>query len=110
MKKLILPVLVVFAVSACGDSKEITYTTKQEIRTFCDETETKKAVADFTLQCIKNANPISDEEPEDWILLCKRMAAETFCEAETVIIHYYREPSSSWLEEYRVERVDNEIN
>ena len=35
--------------------------------------------ADFTLKCLSNANPKSDEEPEDWILYCEDMAKRNFC-------------------------------
>ena len=44
----------------------------------CD-TSTIESRASFTLQCINNANPKSDEEPEDWIRVCKDMAEETYC-------------------------------
>ena len=44
----------------------------------CD-TSTAPIRATFTLTCISNANPKSDEEPEDWIRLCKKMADETYC-------------------------------
>ena len=40
----------------------------------------KKEQAVFVLECIKNANPKSDEEPEDWIGDCKTMSNDLFCE------------------------------
>lgn len=36
--------------------------------------------ADFVLQCANNANPRSDEEPEDMLRECDRIAGTTFCE------------------------------
>jgi len=42
--------------------------------------------ASFILQCINNANPRSDEEPEDWIRQCQIMAEETLCPVRTVIV------------------------
>ena len=35
--------------------------------------------ADFVLQCAQNANPKSDEEPEDMLAMCHKIAKETFC-------------------------------
>jgi hypothetical protein len=48
--------------------------------------ETKTERSDFILQCIKNANPKSDEEPEDWIRDCQKMAEETHCPKVKMII------------------------
>ena len=48
--------------------------------------ESSEKRADFILQCIKNANPKSDEEPEDWIQKCQRMAEETLCPEVTMVI------------------------
>lgn len=43
----------------------------------CDAGDVR--VAKFTLACIEKANPKSDEEPEGWIELCKKMGVEIFC-------------------------------
>lgn len=51
----------------------------------CTE-ETKQDRAEFILTCIENANPKSDEEPEDWITDCKWMAEQTLCKKEKVTI------------------------
>jgi hypothetical protein len=37
---------------------------------------------DWILQCIKNANPYSDEEPEDNTKQCERTAIHLFCGPE----------------------------
>lgn len=64
---------------------------KGEIRTlerndnFCT-TESKEERAHFILQCIENANPKSDEEPEDWIVKCEDISTRTFCKEITVMI------------------------
>lgn len=47
------------------------------------DSESKRA--DFSLKCIKNANPMSDEEPEDWIWECHRMSVSTFCPKITLV-------------------------
>ena len=48
----------------------------------CDPAE----VADFALTCIENANPKSDEEPEDWIDKCQNMAMNLLCKEDP---HFY---------------------
>lgn len=60
----------------------------------CDGTENN--VSEFTLQCIKNANPKSDEEPEDWIYMCKNMAVDTFCKKVSVTVKQHREKHGYW--------------
>ena len=42
--------------------------------------------AKFILNCIANANPKSDEEPEDWLPMCEAMAQRMYC----VKIHGFR--------------------
>ncbi|MCK4828371.1 hypothetical protein KA005_72245 [bacterium] len=44
----------------------------------------------FVLQCIKNANPKSDEEPEDWIYICRNMGKEIFCPDKTFQVKQVR--------------------
>jgi hypothetical protein len=36
--------------------------------------------AEFVLSCAENANPKSDEEPEDMLRECDRIARDTFCD------------------------------
>lgn len=66
------------ALLACieGCSKRI-----EDVRTgsemVCTGDQTKRAI--WVQECIKNANPKSDEEPEDWIRECERVSIETYC-------------------------------
>ena len=46
---------------------------------YCNKDATAK-VAEWTSICIKDANPYSDEEPEDWIRQCIWSAKSLFCE------------------------------
>lgn len=41
--------------------------------------ETQDKRAKFTTDCIKNANPMSDEEPEDMISGCIRASQNLYC-------------------------------
>lgn len=71
-------VLIALLCAACeGDPHK--YTTIETIKV-CDGRTEK--VASFTLECIKGANPKSDEEPEDWIHKCKTMAEGIYCEVK----------------------------
>lgn len=81
MKHLLLIAAVVL-LTACGGEK-IQGTTRiqpGEHQTCHDSTIKQRA--DFTLQCIGNANPNSDEEPEDWIGMCQEMAKSTYCKTD----------------------------
>ena len=47
-------------------------------QSYCSyESQEKRAL--FTSECIKNANPMSDEEPEDMILGCVKAAESIYC-------------------------------
>lgn len=56
----------------------------------CNKSTTEER-ANFTLQCISNANPKSDEEPEDWILMCEDIANRLYCKERTYNITYFSE-------------------
>ncbi|MGJ8687317.1 MAG: hypothetical protein ACSHWQ_07550 [Spongiibacteraceae bacterium] len=58
--------------------------TIERLETYC-QTDTSAARAEFILQCIENANPKSDEEPEDWITKCQHMAEASLCQKRTVV-------------------------
>jgi len=94
MRKLLLISTLALLVG-CGEDESRTVT---ESRMFCDTQPVKQQVSVFTLQCIANANPKSDEEPEDWIRLCKQMAVDLFCEEESVQVHYMQNGSSYFRE------------
>jgi len=48
----------------------------------------KKEQSVFILDCIKNANPKSDEEPEDWIYMCKNMSLDLYCTVSKRAVYY----------------------
>ncbi len=76
MKPIILITFILLIPGCFQNSDETRIVYKHEIS--CD-TSTKYERALFILSCIENANPMSDEEPEDWIKHCKWMAEETLC-------------------------------
>jgi len=75
MKTIILIVLALLLI-ACD--RELEFRTYEKMDMHCDGSS-REEIAAFTLQCIENANPHSDEEPEDWIGKCKQMADATYC-------------------------------
>ena len=96
MNKSITVFILLFSLTACGEDE---YSTEMKEKTVCDESSKSKR-ANFILSCIKNANPKSDEEPEDWIKDCQYIAEETYCELKTVKVTRYK-PSGSYLEKYK---------
>ena len=70
-------ILVALLCTACTNPDETRVFLKTD--NYCKKDTTQKRV-DFILQCIANANPKSDEEPEDWIRECQWMAEDTFCD------------------------------
>lgn len=59
------------------------FITKTTSYSLCD----KKQQSEFILDCIKNANPKSDEEPEDWIYMCKNMSLDLFCNSNEIPVY-----------------------
>lgn len=101
MKKLIVLLIICLSCIACNnhpDTKKI-----REVRMDCSEID-PNIKAKFILDCIKNGNPNSDEEPEDWIPLCEDMAEKTFCKEVTVIV-YKQHTGGGWYTEYKYEIV-----
>ena len=45
---------------------------------------------DFILNCIKNANPKSDEEPEDWIYICENISKNVFCVEKLIHVKQHK--------------------
>jgi len=90
---------VAFLIVGCSDQTRIIVRTE----TVCDKTTVEKR-AEFILQCIINANPKSDEEPEDWITKCQWMAERTYCEKKNVEYTEFRPAlSSRWRDTtYRI--------
>ena len=57
--------------------------------------EHKEKLAPWILECIANANPKSDEEPEDWIGRCEGMGRRTLCD-QIPALRYQTCGSCSW--------------
>ena len=76
-------VLIALLVAGCSDRNEERTVIRYKTHCLADS---KEARANFILQCISNANPKSDEEPEDWIRQCQKMAEETYCDSMPVEI------------------------
>lgn len=74
MIKRITLIAISLVMISCGEVERVAYKNGTECAS-----DTMDARSKFILECIKNANPKSDEEPEDWIYMCKRMAVDTFC-------------------------------
>ncbi len=92
MKEIITALVLLFALTACGEDE---YSTHMKEEILCQKSSESKR-ANFILSCIKNANPISDEEPEDWIKHCQYIAEETYCELKTVQVTMYKPSGSYW--------------
>ena len=78
MKKLFMLIPILFVVFACepivsSDSMEVYY------RRYCSTPEQQECFGDRNIACIDAANPKSDEEPEDWLPHCRKMAREACC-------------------------------
>lgn len=83
-------------VTGCGEYESIR--TVKRLDFICGDSTIEKR-AEFTLSCIANANPNSDEEPEDWIMLCQKMAIKNYCHEKTVNVSQQRECSNcSWTD------------
>lgn len=78
MKYLLVIMLIVINIQA-GENIRVVETYNQ-----CN----KKDQSVFILDCIKNANPKSDEEPEDWIYMCKNMSLDLFCTVSRTPVYY----------------------
>ena len=76
--------IICFAFLCIGCSKGDLRTTEKNAHHCTLDSSEKRA--SFILQCISNANPKSDEEPEDWITKCQNMAEETLCPEITMLI------------------------
>ncbi len=85
MKALIVIVFLALISGCTGKSEKGELKEFEEYKTHCDEKSADDR-AEFILQCLKNANPKSDEEPEDWIYQCQNMAEDTLCPSLTVIV------------------------
>lgn len=81
--------LFIFLLLGCTGTPRLTYTYQ------CSTPEESKKLATWILKCIKDANPQSDEEPEDWISQCERTGKRILCE-KTPAVEYKRCASCRW--------------
>jgi hypothetical protein len=61
----------------------------------CTTPEQAEKLAPWLLKCIEAANPMSDEEPEDWIAQCERTGIKTLC-SRVPIVAYQSCRSCAW--------------
>lgn len=60
----------------------------------CTPEQTEK-LSTWILECIKNANPLSDEDPEDWISQCERTGKRILC-GKIAVVEYQPCGGCSW--------------
>jgi hypothetical protein len=82
MKILFITLTLLLALTGCGKDY-----TNYAIEPDCSEVESEPR-ASFILACLQNANPKSDEEPEDWIRQCETMAENAYCPQKEFIKTY----------------------
>ena len=83
MNKLILAAAFMAMLSGCGDEStgnKVGDTAEVfSHKAYWCQDDTTQVRADFILQCVENANPMSDEEPEDYILECRYTSKVLYC-------------------------------
>jgi hypothetical protein len=79
--KIGLLLLAITLLCACTPKDDRVYI---EQRYECKQADKERI--DFTLSCIANANPMSDEEPEDWIRQCNIVAKENYCKLAPYLV------------------------
>ena len=100
MKKIVFSIIISVLFIGCVEYP-IERTIKNEKYICEDNTVDKRAI--FNTECIKNANPKSDEEPEDWIELCENMATRTYCKKKAVILYQIKTCHWCYWENYKYE-------
>lgn len=75
---LILTIVIFLLLAGCSEGET---NIRTEYANVC-YSRTLETRSDFILKCIKNANPMSDEEPEDYIRECKNTATDLYCETK----------------------------
>lgn len=93
MNKIMMILVVGLFLSGCGNAEDETII-QYEYDTWCTVETTDKR-AKFIVECIANANPKSDEEPEDWIRSCQYMGEDTFCEKKEIKVTLFRAGGSN---------------
>ncbi len=72
------------------DKVEELEVTKTAISNTTDCRGKSNGLIEFTLSCIKNGNPMSDEEGEDLVAECRKTAKEFFCSTTpTEVVRFY---------------------
>jgi len=89
-----MKIVLIIALALLVGCKDETAINKQ-MEFYC-ETDTKKERASFILECLNNANPKSDEEPEDWIHECEDMSNELYCEERLYNVTRFKPGGSYW--------------
>lgn len=109
--RILFILLIGLMLTACGESPTGSHRTIISMENVCT-IETNDVRSKFILGCIKGANPLSDEEPEDWLHICGELAERTYCPARsmelTQICKYSEFTNCSyWLTESMTE-IDDE--
>lgn len=87
MKKvyLIIAVLSLALLAGCGSRRGEVYS-RVSADNWCEGHEVE--YRDFVASCIKDANPKSDEEPEDWISQCEQTGKRIICPIRSTVTTY----------------------
>lgn len=99
MKYLTLVILLLFIFVGGCKRPESPPKKKQTVvdrSTQCVTVEDKKRLSSFILECIKNGNPMSDEEPEDLVEQCEYTGKDVVCPTRCVKKIYV--PDYGWTE------------
>lgn len=94
MKKYLAAVVLMALVIGCAPEKK--KKTLINWKSKCVTTEDKDKQARFLLDCIKNGNPMSDEEPEDLVSQCEQTSENVVC-PQTCVKEVYM-PDVGWSE------------
>ena len=83
------------------------YSESHEMDYYCSESIINNK-SEFILTCINNANPKSDEEPEDWLKICEEMALNAYCEKVSVIKYMIQECNGCYTKVYDMKYIDKD--
>lgn len=87
MSKFIVAIIALIVLTGCGQKIEGKDDNDRRSGFICDKADIPK-MQEFQLTCIKNGNPMSDEEPEDLISACGFQSRRLYC-GQPVI--YYKQ-------------------
>ena len=79
----------------------------QRIDIVCQD-DTVEQRRSFIIDCIKGANPLSDEEPEDWISICGDMAEKTYCQPTMVLVTQVGTGGGGWRD-VKIQVMENQL-